>query len=114
MTQMNRSAKLVSRAGKATGKFRKAWNSQFADRSVRPIDLEKDVTNFQSITEPTKSTKMEDQPNNVMKEKYSADTTVRRLRIDENQVVWTLHKKGKTVLLSFSFNSRKRSISITF
>ena len=75
-----KSVTLVSRAGKAKEKYRKVWYSQFADRSVKPVDFEEDVAEFQSITEPTKSNvvsrKMEGQPNNVKEEIRSADTSI--------------------------------------
>ena len=59
------SAKLVSRVRKTTGKYSKAGNRKFSHGPVRALDLERDVAEFQSITEPTKtiveSTNMEDQ-----------------------------------------------------
>ena len=38
--------KIVLRTGKATEKYSKAWNSQFADQSVRPTDFQRDFAEF--------------------------------------------------------------------
>ena len=41
--------KLISRAGKATGKYIKAWNSQFTDGSIKSIDFERDVSDLKNV-----------------------------------------------------------------
>ena len=38
-----RTAVLISRSGKTTGKYSKEWNSKLDDDSIRPIDIEQDV-----------------------------------------------------------------------
>ena len=40
---------LISRAGKATGKYIKAWNSQFTDGSIKSIDFERDVSDLKNV-----------------------------------------------------------------
>ena len=41
-----KTAVLISRSGKATGKYSKEWNSKLYDNSIRPIDFERDVDNL--------------------------------------------------------------------
>ena len=59
--------KLIARAGKATGKYSKAWNSQFVDGSIKSIDFEtNDNTNdFETNGNTT---------NDISEEIYLADT----------------------------------------
>ena len=44
--------KLVSRSGKSTGKYSKAWHRQLPDRSVKSIDFERDHTVLEEISDP--------------------------------------------------------------
>ena len=41
-----KTAVLISRSGKATGKYSKEWNSKLDDNSIRPIDFEQDIHNL--------------------------------------------------------------------
>ena len=41
-----RIAVLISRSGKATGKYSKEWNSKLDDDSICPKDFERDVDNL--------------------------------------------------------------------
>ena len=41
-----RTAALISRSGKATGKYSKEWNSKFKDCSIHPTDFEWNVDNL--------------------------------------------------------------------
>ena len=45
-------ATLLSRSGKSTGKYSKAWNSSLPDGSVKSIDFERDVTMLEEISDP--------------------------------------------------------------
>ena len=39
-------AVLISRSGKAIGKYSKEWNSKLDDNSIRPINFEQNVDNL--------------------------------------------------------------------
>ena len=44
-----RTATLISRAGKATGKYNKEWNSKIDDERIRAVDFECDVSDIEII-----------------------------------------------------------------
>ena len=52
-TNQSNTATLLSRSGKRTEKYSKAWNSQLPDRSVKSVDFERDVTMLEKISGPT-------------------------------------------------------------
>ena len=67
-------AKLISRAGKATGKYSKAWNSQFTDASIKSIDFERDVSDLKNIKNYPELN--DNTTNDISEEIYLADTYV--------------------------------------
>ena len=44
-----KSATLISKSGKATGKYKNGWNSQLDDRTVTPIDFDQDISSLEII-----------------------------------------------------------------
>ena len=42
-------AKLISWAGKAIGKYSTAWNTQFIDGSIKSKDFERDISDFKNV-----------------------------------------------------------------
>ena len=65
-------AKLISRAGKATGKYSKAWNSQFTDGSIKSIDFERDVSDLKNVKNYPETN--DNTTNYISEEIYLADT----------------------------------------
>ena len=51
-----RTAVLISRSGKAIGKYSKEWNSKLDDNSIRPIDFERDVDNLHIMSNSSVNT----------------------------------------------------------
>ena len=51
-----RTAVLISRSGKATGKYSKEWNSKLDDNSIRSIDFERDVDNLHIMSNSSVNT----------------------------------------------------------
>ena len=51
-----RTAILISRSGKATGKYSKEQNSKFDNDSIRPIDFERGVDNLQIMSNSSVNT----------------------------------------------------------
>ena len=44
---------LISRLGKATGKYSKAWKSKLDDGTMQLIDFERDVVSLEHLTKPS-------------------------------------------------------------
>ena len=65
-------AKLISRAGKATGKCSKAWNSQLTDGSIKSIDFERDVSDLKNVKNYPETN--DNTTNGILEEIYLADT----------------------------------------
>ena len=65
-------AKLISRAGKATGKYSKAWNSQFTDGSIKSIDFERDVSDLKNVKNYPETN--DNTTNDISEEIYLEDT----------------------------------------
>ena len=65
-------AKLISRAGKATGKYSKAWNSQLTDGSIKSIDFERDVSDLKNVKNYPETN--DNTTNDILEEIYLADT----------------------------------------
>ena len=51
-----RTSILISRSGKATGKYSKEQNSKFDNDSIRPIDFERGVDNLQIMSNSSVNT----------------------------------------------------------
>ena len=51
-----RTAVLISRSGKATGKYSKKWNSKVDDDRIRSIDFERDVDNLHIMSSSSVNT----------------------------------------------------------
>ena len=51
-----RTAVLISKSGKATGKYSKEWNSKLDDDSIRPIDFTRDVDNLHIMSNSSVNT----------------------------------------------------------
>ena len=51
-----RTAVLISRSGKANGKYSKEWNSKLDDDSIHPIDFERDVDNLHIMSHSSVNT----------------------------------------------------------
>ena len=51
-----RTAVLISRSGKANGKYSKEWNSKLDDDSIHPIDFERDVDNLHIMSNSSVNT----------------------------------------------------------
>ena len=54
--QWMENAGLISRSGKATGKYSKRWNSKLDDDSIHPIDFEGDMDNLNMISNSSVNT----------------------------------------------------------
>ena len=51
-----RTAVLISRSGKATGKYSQEWNNKLDDNSIRHIDFERDVDNLHIMSNSSVNT----------------------------------------------------------
>ena len=51
-TSQRNTTTLLSRSGKSTGKYSKAWNDLLLDGSVKSVDFERDITMLEEISGP--------------------------------------------------------------
>ena len=47
-----KSTTLISRSGKATGKYKNAWNSQLDDGTVTSTDFDQDISSWEIVPDP--------------------------------------------------------------
>ena len=52
-----KSATLISRSGKATGKYKNAWNSQLNDGTATSIDFDQDISSLEIVPDSNSNIK---------------------------------------------------------